>query len=233
MTARKSKFLNRHQLQRWVLAAVLLATLAIAKGALFRLPAQADAYHRRILSVAAASPSHFGSWVSLEAPVPEAAITMLRPNLTISRKFTNFATGEEATLLLVQCKDARDLFGHYPPICYVANGFRAVDSSLRDWNLDGLSIKGMVYTFTSTRAEDLTSMVIYDFMILPNGTTCRDMDGVYASARDPRRRMLGAAQMQVLVSATLPQEQRDALFQSMVRANRETIDAILAGDRGS
>jgi hypothetical protein len=91
----------------------------------------------------------------------------------------------------------------------------------------------MQYTFSSTRPEELTSMVIYDFMILPNGTTCRDMDGVYASARDPRRRQLGAAQLQILLSTTLPQEQRDQLFSALVRSNLPTIDAILDGDAKS
>jgi hypothetical protein len=180
--------------------------------------------------VAAASPTHFGTWVSLDAPIPEAAITMLRPNLTISRKYSNIETGEEATLLLVQCRDARDLFGHYPPVCYAAHGFKVIESSARDWQLDGLTIHGMEYTFTSTRPDVMTSMVIYDFMILPNGKTCRDMDGVYASARDPQRRQLGAAQLQILLSPTMPQEQRDALFLSLVQSNRPTINAILAGD---
>ena len=76
-------------------------------------------------------------------------------------------------------------------------------------------------------------MIIYDFMILPNGKTCRDMEGVYASARDPQRRQLGAAQLQILLSPTMPQEQRDALFMSLVESNRPTIDAILAGDKSS
>jgi hypothetical protein len=224
---------DRYQIKRWVLAALLLGCLAFTKTVLFRVPVLAEAYHRRVTVAAEASPTHFGSWVSFDSPVPEAAMTMLRPNATISRRFTNVETGDGATLLLVQCRDARDLFGHYPPVCYAAHGFRLVQSAARDWDADGLTIHGMAYTFSSTNPDELTSMVIYDFMILPNGTTCRDMDGVYASARDPRRRKLGAAQLQVLLSSTQSEEQRDALFLSLVRANRSTIDAILAGDKRS
>jgi hypothetical protein len=229
MAARGKKHPSIHQLKRWGLAATLLGTLMCTKAILFRIPMQAEAYHRRIESLALASPSHFGSWVSLEVPVPEAAVTMLRPNATISRKYTNIATGEDATLLLIQCKDARDLFGHYPPVCYAAHGFKLIESTARDWRIDDLTIQGMAYGFSSTRPNELTSMFIYDFMILPNGQTCRGMEGVYASARDPQRRRLGAAQMQVLFNSTMPQERRDALFMSLVASNRPTIDAILAG----
>jgi hypothetical protein len=222
-----------YQVKRWSLAAGLLLVLVCTKAVLFRKPAEAEAYHRRIAAVAAASPAHFGSWVSTEAPVPEAAITMLQPNVTISRKYTNIATGEEATLLLVQCRDAHAMSGHYPPVCYKAHGFEQVASSARDWQVDGLTIHGMVYTFSSTRPDDLSSMIIYNFMMLPNGTTCRDMDGVEASARDPRKRTLGAGQLQILVGANMPQEERDALFLSLVQSNRPTIDAILDGDKQS
>jgi hypothetical protein len=218
---------------QWTLALLLLGCLASTRAVLFRIPVIAETYHHKIAAAVAASPMHFGSWVSFDAPVPEAAMTMLRPNATISRRYTNVETGDAATLLLVQCKDARDLFGHYPPVCYAAHGFRAAQSVARDWQVDGLTIHGMAYTFSSTRLDELTSMIIYDFMILPNGTTCRDMEGVYASARDPRRRKLGAAQLQVLLSATESEERRDAEFLSLVRANRPTIDAILAGDKRS
>jgi hypothetical protein len=222
-----------HQVKRWGLAAVMICTLACTKVILFRIPAQAEAYHRRIVDAVSKSPEHFGTWVSVDAPVPEAAITMLRPNATISRRYTNVDTGDNATLLLVQCRDARDLFGHYPPVCYAAHGFKLVESIPRDWQLDTLAIRGMQYTFSSTQPDQITSMIIYDFMMLPDGTTCRDMEGVYSSARDPRRRKLGAAQMQILLSPTLPEEQRDKLFLSLVQSNRAAIDAILDGDKRS
>jgi hypothetical protein len=73
-------------------------------------------------------------------------------------------------------------------------------------------------------------MIIYDFMILPDGRTCRDMDGVNAIARDPHARQLGAAQLQILVDSTMPEDQRDAIFQTLVQAHMPTIHAILAGD---
>jgi hypothetical protein len=228
---RRKVRLGRHQIKRWAFAAFLLIGLSTVKAFWFKTPLQADAYHSRISAAAAAVPSHFGSWVSVDVPVPPAAMTMLRPNVAVSRRYTDLNTGQQATLLLIQCRDARDLFGHYPPVCYAAHGFHAVESVPRDWSVDGLAIHGMSYTFSSTSPEDPSSMVVYDFMILPNGTTCRDLDGVYASARDPRKRKLGAAQLQVLIDSNVSAAVRDAEFSDLIKSNRPTIDAILAGDR--
>jgi hypothetical protein len=230
MTTRDKPRVNRYQLKRWGLAALLLVALLSARLFLFRQPPQAEGYFKRVVAATVATPTSFGSWVSMDAPVPPAAITMLRPNVTVSRRYTNLQTGQQATFLLVQCADARDLMGHFPPVCYAAHGFREVAADAKDWSVEGLAIQGTVYTFSSTRPEDLSSMIIYDFMILPDGRTCRDMEGVNATARDPRKRQLGAAQLQVLVSPTMPEDQRDALFLTLVQVHRRTIDAILAGD---
>jgi len=156
---------------------------------------------------------------------------MLRPNVVMSRKYTDVATGDDANMLLVQCRDARDLFGHYPPVCYVAQGYKLVLAKEQDWLIGALPIHGMVYTFSSTRPDDLDSIIVYNCMILPNGNSCRDMEGVYASARDPQRRRFGAAELQMLVGATIPVERRDALFTEIVGSYRGVIEAILAGDK--
>jgi hypothetical protein len=231
MTLRTQGRLTGYQLGHWGLAAGLLAAMALAQVILFRKPPRAGAYFQRVAAAAAATPANFDYWVSMEAPIPPAAVTMLHPNVTISRKYANLRTGQQGTVLLVQCTDARDLRGHYPPVCYVAHGFRLVASSPRNWNVAGLAIEGMVYSFSSVRPEELSSMIVYDFMILPDGRTCRDMDGVYSIARSPRKRQLGAAQLQVLVDPSMPEQQRDGLFLTVVQANRRTIDAIRAGDQ--
>jgi hypothetical protein len=72
-------------------------------------------------------------------------------------------------------------------------------------------------------------MMVYDFMIMPNGRTCRDMGGIEALSGDPRSRQFGAAQMQILVDPSMPEERREEIFRTFVQAYRPTIDAILAG----
>jgi hypothetical protein len=231
MTTSRKYPLTRYQIRRWALATAILALAAGARLVLFRKPPQAEAYFQHVVAVANAAPVRFGSWVSTDEPVPPAAITMLRPNLTISRRYTNLQTGQQATLLLVQCSDATSLQGHYPPVCYKAHGFSQVAADPRNLQAQGLDIQATVYTFSSTRPEELSSMVIYDFMILPDGRTCRDMAGVNAAAGDPRNRQLGAAQMQILMNPSLPEKERDAIFLALVEAHRPTIDAILAGEQ--
>jgi hypothetical protein len=230
MARHDKSWVTRYQLHRWGLAAVLLLTMTGARLVFLPPPPRPDAYFQKVAAAATATPASFGPWVSIDSPVPPAAITMLRPNVAVSREYTNLQTGQRATLLLVQCGDARDMQGHYPPVCYVNNGYRSVAARPRDWQLDGLSIQATEYTFSSTRPDDLRSMIIYDFMILPNGRTCRDMSGIETIARNPRKHQLGAAQLQVLVDPSIPEAQRDALFRTLVQAHRRTLDAILAGD---
>jgi hypothetical protein len=227
----KQSTLTRYQIRRWALAVTLLAALGCGRLIMFQKPAEADAYFKHVVTVAAATPTSFGSWVSLDAPVPPAAETMLRPNLTVSRRYTNLDTGQQATLLLVECSDARSLNGHYPPVCYPSSGFRKVAASSKDWDIDGLHIEGMIYTFSSARPEELSTMIIYDFMILPDGSTCRDMDGVEAIARNPRERQFGAAQLQILLDPSMPEDQREAIFRTLIHLHRPTIDAILGGEK--
>ncbi len=193
-------------------------------------PPQSDAYFQRVADAAVANPAQFGPWISMDIPLPLAAITMLHPNISISRKYNNIQTGQQATLLLEQCNDARNLMGHYPPISYQSSGYRQVSAVSKDWLVEGLAIQGMVYTFTATRPDDQSSMMIYNFMILPNGRTCRDMDGINALSRDPRQRVFGAAQMQVIFDPAMPEAQRETLFLTLVQAYRKIIDVILAGE---
>ena len=230
MTTREKPQVTRYEFRHWGLSVVLLIAVACIQMARYRPPPQTAAYFQRVVDAAATVPNSFGPWVSINAPVPPAAEKMLQPNLIVSRKYTNLQTGQQATFLLVQCGDAQSLQGHYPPVCYKGSGFLQVDAFAKDWRLEGLTIQGMVYTFVSARPEALSSMIIYDFMILPNGLTCRDMQGVSALARDQRRRRFGAAQLQVLFDPSMPEEQREAVFFTLVQAHRKTIDAILAGD---
>lgn len=207
----------------------LLLTMGGARALLQTAPPGTENYHQRIAAAADALPRQFDSWVSQDSPVPVAAIAMLHPNVILCRKFINNTTGQQATLLLVQCRDARDLLGHYPPVCYKSSGYTPVSSSPKDWQVDDLRLQGMLYEFSSTRPEQMNALLVCNFMLLPSGQTCRDMDGVYATARDPRKRFLGAAQVQVLVNPGLSETERDAIVQTLVHANRSVIDAILSG----
>ena len=170
-----------------------------------------------------------GEWVGADMPVPPAAVTLLKPNVIISKKFTNFRTGTQIQFLLVQCRDARDLIGHYPPVCYVANGWKLQTSEPQDWLIGGRTFHGTRYGFSPGTSDQTSPLVISNFMMIPGFDTCRDMQGVDAAGKDHRRRHLGAAQLQVVTSARAPMSEHEAILEMLVAAHQDLIEAVVSG----
>ena len=194
------------------------------------LASAALAYHARVRQAADAAPFRIGTWFAEDTPVPQAAVAMLHPNVIVSRRYREIQSGQSVSFLLVQCSDARDILGHYPPVCYVAHGWTHRASSVRNCQIDDLSIETMEYDFTQAKLEQESRLIIENLMILPDGTICRDMDGVDRIARDRRLRYFGAAQMQLVCPADMPATQREDLLREFVRGYRTIIDAIRRGE---
>ena len=189
-----------------------------------------EPYHARVRTAAASLPYSIGSWIGMDTPVPESARALLKPNVIVSRRYHDFHTGQEISLLLVQCKDARDLAGHYPPICYVGQGWTQTAASKQDWPVGETQVNGMIYQFVRTVSHGRAAISVGDFMILPNGQTVRDMAGVYAAAKSPKRRFFGAAQMQLIFEAAVPEEQQKEITDVFLAAAAPVIDAIRGGE---
>lgn len=174
-----------------------------------------------------------------------AAIELLRPNRIINRVYTSGLTGRSFTLLIVHCKQARDLAGHYPPRCYPGNGMvQAAPPENWDYRLSSdIMIQGTIYTFRqrSIRAgmrtdQDLENdprlkLSVYNFMVMPDGQIHRDMDAVYEVAYNQTRKFFGAGQIQIVIHhAHYPErEQRDALAETVVRDLRRQIEVMTQG----
>src|SRR5205807_9913884 len=122
-----------------------------------------------------------------DTEVPPAAVALLHPNLVISRHYQNVQTGHGVEFLLIQCSDSRDLLGHYPPRCYPAHGYLQQSETAQDWEVGGLTIHGKRYEFQPSRFQWVGTQVVEDFMVLPDGSTCPDMQGVDAAARDRKK----------------------------------------------
>jgi hypothetical protein len=84
--------------------------------------------------------------------------------------------------------------------------------------VDGDQIPITDYTFTSTRIDRTSELRIDNFMVLPDGQMCRDMDGVELAAQDYRRKFFGAAQIQVITNAQWNETDRVELFNQVIRA---------------
>src|ERR1044071_5301891 len=184
----------RNKLALMLSSALLLGMTLEAMS--LRRPEDAEPYHAKVRQAAENLPSRIGDWIVQQtdkADIPKEAVTLLRPNVIFYRKYRNVASGREVTFLLVQCGDARDLVGHYPPVCYVNQGWTLRQKVTQDWTLDdGMKLYGMEYEFDRMAfkpAEGLgaypTTIRVANFMILPDGNQIvRDMDAVRQAASD-------------------------------------------------
>lgn len=216
-----------------LLSLLLLGGVAVEKR-LFHAPAgDSDAYHDRVLAASADIPMRIGNFVGKDEAILPAAVALLRPNIIFNRRYDNREQHLSATLLLVQCRDARDILGHYPPVCYPAHGWVQEDAVAREWNVEGLTIHGTEYIFAANSPSKSGRIAICNFMLLPQGGTVRDMQGVIAAAADSRRKLFGAAQVQVVMDAEVPRAERKAAFMELITAAAPTLKTILAGAGGA
>src|ERR1051326_3777057 len=186
-------------------------------------PADVEPYHERARAAIAAVPYTIGSglWTGEDDEVTPAAQKLLRHPAILARTYKENAPDSvhgghrQASLLIVQCRDSRDMVGHYPPICYRAHGMTAEafgeisDASRglkRDWKVGDLTIPGTEYRFTHREMGELHRTVVYNFFIVPGHGIARDMKDVENAAEDYQQRYYGAAQFQVVFSGAVAEE---------------------------
>src|SRR5262249_37434524 len=97
-----------------------IVALATAFGLLLQVrtyAAQDDSspFHAKVRQLVAKIPNRIGHWEGIDGKVPAAAGKLLKPNAMFCRHYRNESTGRTATVLLVHCRDSRDMTGHYPP----------------------------------------------------------------------------------------------------------------------
>jgi hypothetical protein len=191
-------------------------------------PRDSEPYHARVRAAAEKAPTQFGTWTGVDCKVPGEATKLLRPNAVVSRVFTDSATGMQASFLLVQCTDVRDMLFHYPPICYPARGLTQIGKDPRQWNVDGLKIAGTEYSFESSTFANANITIVDNFMILPDGRTAPNMEAVREQLR-LRNRYFGAAQIQVVFDGGFPRERRDAVCAEFIANHMPLINVIRSG----
>jgi hypothetical protein len=196
-------------------------------------PEDAEPYHERArLAVADSSqfPIVVGNWVSRDEPTIEAAERLLRPNVIITRRFLEPHSGRSASLMIVQTRDTRDMEGHYPPVCYPSHGMVEVYRERQQWRIGSLDIDGVEYHFERTAGGQAERQAIYNFMILPRTGITSDMRGLNRAAKNHQLRYFGAAQVQVLMPADWPKEQRDEIFTTLITATEPILLTLLDGE---
>lgn len=190
-------------------------------------PADATPYHRAVNTAADALPMSFDGWTGRPQEVPPAAVELLKPNRIVSRRYINDDTGEVVDFLMVHCKDARDLNGHYPPICYPSQGYTQQHVADADWSAGSMHIPGKAYRFSRLDGGRLWNLDVANFLVLPGGPIIRDMDGVTQAGSDYTRRHFGAAQVQVVTSQDMTTQRRHEIVDEMLEHHQPLLNSLL------
>lgn len=172
----------------------------------------ADARKVEVAEAMASVPYLIGRWAGEDEEVPREAQKLLRPNAIFSRRYVR-SDGAWAHILIVHCSDARDMIGHYPPICYKATGYVAADPGYRPeqavWLRSGSTLPVRAYRFRRASDRGTTEIQIFNAFILPEGTTTRNIEDINRQSERLAISVQGVAQLQVITSGAMPRE--DAL----------------------
>jgi hypothetical protein len=157
-------------------------------------------------------PTRIGAW-NADTPkeIPREAQALLRPNAILNKVYVHDSSERPSVhLLLVHCRDTRDMVGHYPPICYPSSGF--VPLALDGPDNESIVICGRparvrVYGFVMRQQNGITnSMQIFSAFILPDGTVTGQIDDIYEQADRLAVSVRGVAQLQVILPADVARE---------------------------
>jgi hypothetical protein len=172
-------------------------------------------------------------WTAVERKPETAAVRLLRPNVILSRRYVQNTTSGRpmiAELLIVQCRDSRDMTGHYPPICYRNIGHELIYA---DRTHPPLLVGKERVPYTEYKFEKYThgradTIYVYDFFVVPGRGVVDDIKGVYEAAENYERRVFGAAQFQVVMQeAVVPDARvREEVFASLLRSDPELITTL-------
>lgn len=173
------------------------------------------------------------TWTAVEHKPEAAAVRLLRPNEILSRRYVQNTTSTRpiiAELLIVQCRDSRDMTGHYPPICYRNIGYEQVYREQHP----PITVGDEQVPFTEYHFEKYThgraeKLYVYNFFVVPGRGAVDDIKGVHEAAEDYERRFFGAAQFQVLMQDALapaPPQIREQVFAALLRSRPELIETL-------
>ncbi|MCZ6834487.1 MAG: exosortase-associated EpsI family protein, partial [Planctomycetota bacterium] len=170
-----------------------------------------------------AMPYRLGDWVGEEVAVPTSAVDILRPNAILSRRFKQLSGTVSIHLLVVHCSDARDMQGHYPPICYPSHGWimsdSTVDNSTFQADIMGEIVDLRIYNFR--QLDELggeKSLRVFNYFLLPNGTTTIDLKVLKRLVERSGFSMEGVAQVQLVMSGEIKAKESQEVVEDLLNA---------------
>jgi len=160
----------------------------------------ADEYFQDVRTTVNEIPYKVGDWIGVDEQVAPAAVRLLQPTVILQRRYTNRATGQVVSLLVVHCADTRDMQGHYPPVCYPAHGWTSEGTTDRAIPAGAASLPAREYAFERVRAGSTARMRVVNFFAVPGSEAqfYAEIGGVDRASRSVRAAGLGAAQIQII-----------------------------------
>ena len=180
-------------------------------------------------------PFTYRSWVGQEVPVPPAARRLLSTNAIFSRAYKKVSGPDMVNIVAVFCSDARDIIGHYPPVCYPNAGWTADEENGSEKNdielvYGDMIIPASIYEFTQFDDEGKEIGIrVIDFFILPDGTISREMAAVRKQSSRLDLSMQGTAQFQLITDRNLSEVESMELCEDILPVLDELFEALDAG----
>lgn len=188
---------------------------------------EAEGYHAQVREIAADLPREIGPWSAVDVELPPAAVALLKPNVLISRRYTDEKTGLSFSMLIVQCADARDMDGHYPPICYPNSGWKSLGRQSVRLELGSMIAKSMDYRFERAAVEAVDRISVVNMILMPGNGYVTSMADIRRLAGTISDRYFGAAQVQFVFDERWEKEQRLEVVEQVGEAFEPLMRVIL------
>lgn len=215
---------------------VTVATLMVLSLALPNRAAVGTGLEARKMQIAEAMaevPLFIGRWVGTDDKnIPQAAQQLLKPTGLLNRRYTSPGVAW-VHVLVVHCNDARDMMGHYPPICYPSAGWLQMPlptNSDHTLTVQGQAFPVREYAFRgylNGGRED--SIRIFNAFILPDGTVTQSIDDMNDQAERLSVAVQGVAQVQVITPARVPFAEARSAAEEILSGMTVLFDALDVG----
>lgn len=201
-----------------IAAGLLIAMIATNAAGTLGTPPGVDEYFQRVSTTITGVPLQAGPWLGMDIDVIPAAQELLQPNKILQRRYTNAEDPrhEWFELLIVHCGDVRDMLGHFPPVCYPANGWKLDHRIGVDVPLGETPVPATRYGFSREIDFVREEIRIVNLFVLPaveGDAFGPDFGIVERAGRYRERARLGAAQVQIIVPSTLNAEDRTRIVE--------------------
>lgn len=224
---------DRRELWSILPALLLLGVMAVLGTELPRNAVDDQDYLAGVYESITEIPYRIGDWIGADVEAQAPAIQLLRPNKLLQRHYAMTDGASDFSLLIVHCSDARDMQGHYPPVCYPAHGWSSAGSTRTSFVLGQTSVPCLVYRFDTVRHGEQLRMTILNFFAVPSQeqAMAADMAAVNSAAASSRRAGLGAAQFQLILAADATPDEMTRLMEQIGPAIEAAVWRVIHGVR--